>query len=131
LPVPTPHVCVQLEEIHTAFIDHVSAYRGGKLDMTEVTTGSLPSLPCLFCFQSFHFRFSARCLSGEAWLGTQCLEKGLVDEIATSDEYLRRLTKDHLVTPRSIAPLPPPFLFSLLVNRLLLFLFLRFSSRLL
>ncbi|MFC0178899.1 protease SohB [Thorsellia kenyensis] len=35
--------------------------------------------------------------TGEHWYGIQALEKGLVDEIATSDDYLGKLYQDHKV----------------------------------
>ena len=53
----------QLEEIHVAFREHVAGNRAS-LDVDQVATG-------------------------EAWLGVQALEKGLVDRLMTSDEYLR------------------------------------------
>eukprot|EP00658_Telonema_sp_P-2_P081055 TRINITY_DN8209_c0_g1_i1.p1 TRINITY_DN8209_c0_g1~~TRINITY_DN8209_c0_g1_i1.p1 ORF type:complete len:383 (-),score=89.33 TRINITY_DN8209_c0_g1_i1:52-1200(-) len=52
----------QLEEIHTAFSAHVDSNRG--VDIDQVATG-------------------------EAWLGLQCQDKGLVDHLMTSEEYLR------------------------------------------
>ncbi len=51
-----------LEETHTLFKQLVSEYRPD-LDMDQVATG-------------------------EFWFGQQALEKGLVDELSTSDEYL-------------------------------------------
>lgn len=53
----------QLEDIHTAFAGHVETNRG-QLSAAEVATG-------------------------EAWLACQAVEKGLVDDLMTSDEYLR------------------------------------------
>jgi serine protease SohB len=53
----------ELEEIHTRFRDFVHERRAG-LDMDKVGTG-------------------------EAWLGSQALELGLVDELATSDDVIR------------------------------------------
>jgi serine protease SohB len=54
----------ELEDVHTLFQDHVSTRRPG-LDLEEVATG-------------------------EAWYGQRALDKKLVDEISTSDEYLTR-----------------------------------------
>jgi len=54
----------QLEDIHTAFTAHVDTNRGEQLDIDKVGTG-------------------------EAWLAAQGLELGLVDQLMTSDEYLR------------------------------------------
>ncbi len=54
----------ELEEIHARFREFVHERRAG-LDMEKVATG-------------------------EAWLGSQALELGLVDELATSDEVIRR-----------------------------------------
>ena len=53
----------ELEEIHARFRDFVQGRRA-QLDMEKVGTG-------------------------EAWLGSQALELGLVDELATSDEIIR------------------------------------------
>jgi serine protease SohB len=53
----------ELEEIHARFRDFVQERRA-QLDMDKVGTG-------------------------EAWLGSQALELGLVDELATSDEIIR------------------------------------------
>jgi serine protease SohB len=53
----------ELEEIHARFREFVHERR--KLDMDKVATG-------------------------EAWLGSQALELGLVDELGTSDEIIRR-----------------------------------------
>ena len=54
----------ELEEIHARFREFVHERRA-QLDMEKVGTG-------------------------EAWLGSQALELGLVDELATSDEIIRR-----------------------------------------
>ena len=54
----------ELEEIHARFRTFVHERRA-QLDMDKVATG-------------------------EAWLGSQALELGLVDELATSDEIIRR-----------------------------------------
>ena len=55
----------QLDQIHDAFKDHVEAGRKGHIgDFDEVGTG-------------------------EAWLAQVAAEKGLVDQLATSDEYIR------------------------------------------
>ena len=54
----------ELEEIHSYFRAFVQGRRA-KLDMEKVATG-------------------------EAWLGSKALELGLVDELATSDEIVRR-----------------------------------------
>jgi serine protease SohB len=53
----------ELEDIHAQFRDFVQGRRG-QLDMEKVATG-------------------------EAWLGSKALERGLVDELATSDEIIR------------------------------------------
>ena len=53
----------ELEEIHARFRDFVHERRP-RLDMDKVATG-------------------------EAWLGSQALELGLVDELATSDDIVR------------------------------------------
>ena len=57
----------ELEEIHARFRDFVHERRAG-LDMEKVATG-------------------------EAWLGSQALELGLVDALATSDEIIRAACK--------------------------------------
>jgi serine protease SohB len=54
----------ELEDVHALFQDHVSTRRP-ELDLEEVATG-------------------------EAWYGNRALDKKLVDEISTSDEYLTR-----------------------------------------
>jgi len=54
-----------LEVIHTLFKDHISRYRP-ELDIDNVATG-------------------------EYWMGTNAKEKGLIDEILTSDEYIINL----------------------------------------
>ena len=54
----------ELEEIHVAFSQHVDSNRGHLLDTDAVSTG-------------------------EAWLALAALEKGLVDELMTSEEYVR------------------------------------------
>eukprot|EP00238_Polyblepharides_amylifera_P010951 CAMPEP_0196590792 /NCGR_PEP_ID=MMETSP1081-20130531/67570_1 /TAXON_ID=36882 /ORGANISM="Pyramimonas amylifera, Strain CCMP720" /LENGTH=509 /DNA_ID=CAMNT_0041913991 /DNA_START=163 /DNA_END=1692 /DNA_ORIENTATION=+ len=55
----------EIQEIHTAFKDHVGAHREVLEDgIEEVATG-------------------------EVWLALHAKEKGLVDELMTSDEYLR------------------------------------------
>ena len=57
-----------IEEIHHAFKEHV-AHNRQSLDIEEVATG-------------------------DYWLATQAKERGLVDEIMTSDEYLSSKMKD-------------------------------------
>lgn len=57
-----------LEQVHQAFKQHVGSHRA-ELNLEEVATG-------------------------EYWLATEAKLRGLVDEIATSDEYLARLMKD-------------------------------------
>jgi serine protease SohB len=52
----------ELEEVHTLFKDLVSRYRPA-LDIEAVATG-------------------------EHWYGTQALDKGLIDDIGSSDDYL-------------------------------------------
>eukprot|EP00537_Pseudo-nitzschia_pungens_P012320 CAMPEP_0172387492 /NCGR_PEP_ID=MMETSP1061-20121228/4788_1 /TAXON_ID=37318 /ORGANISM="Pseudo-nitzschia pungens, Strain cf. pungens" /LENGTH=563 /DNA_ID=CAMNT_0013117143 /DNA_START=241 /DNA_END=1932 /DNA_ORIENTATION=+ len=61
----------QLEDIHTAFKDHVALARPQLRDAME-TVGT-----------------------GEHWLAVQAKEKGLVDEIRTSDEYLESVCETH------------------------------------
>lgn len=60
----------ELEEIHARFREFVHERR--KLDIDKVATG-------------------------EAWLGSQALELGLVDELATSDEVIRRACQQRRV----------------------------------
>lgn len=59
----------ELEDVHVLFQDFVKEYRPD-LDMDQVATG-------------------------EAWYGTRALELKLVDELATSDEYLMRACEAH------------------------------------
>merc|ERR1711975_198559 len=54
----------QLEQIHLAFTEHVEANRGQAMDVQSAATG-------------------------EAWLAVDALDRGLVDDLMTSDEYLR------------------------------------------
>jgi serine protease SohB len=58
-----------LEEVHRLFKNEVGRHREG-LDVEAVATG-------------------------EAWYGTRALELKLVDEIATSDDYLMKAARDH------------------------------------
>lgn len=58
----------ELEDVHALFQDHI-AQRRPELNLDEVATG-------------------------EAWYGQRALEKKLVDEISTSDEYLTRACAD-------------------------------------
>ena len=58
----------ELEDVHALFQEFVSEHREG-LDIERVATG-------------------------EAWYGTRALEHKLVDELATSDEYLVRRCED-------------------------------------
>jgi serine protease SohB len=58
----------ELEDVHALFKEFVLANRP-RLDMTVVATG-------------------------ETWYGARAVDRGLVDEIATSDEYLTRATAD-------------------------------------
>ena len=58
----------ELEQTHDLFKEHVTHYRPG-LEIEKIATG-------------------------EAWYGTQALELNLVDELATSDEYLLNRMKD-------------------------------------
>lgn len=60
-----------LEDMHVLFKDHVQHYRPD-LKMEEVGTG-------------------------EFWFGTQALQKGLVDEISTSDAYIMSKMSDNNV----------------------------------
>ena len=57
-----------LEDTHSLFKDFVAEYRPA-LSISEVSTG-------------------------ETWYGKKALEKSLIDDIATSDEYLTQLAKD-------------------------------------
>ncbi|WP_434951160.1 protease SohB [Shewanella sp. HL-SH4] len=61
----------ELEETHVLFKQFVSHYRPA-LDLDKVATG-------------------------EHWYGKQAIELGLVDEIATSDDIVLQLAKDHQV----------------------------------
>jgi serine protease SohB len=61
----------QLDDIHVAFKDHVALARPALRErIDEVGTG-------------------------EHWLAVQAKEKGLVDEIMTSDEYLESISNDY------------------------------------
>ena len=60
----------QLDDIHIAFKDHVALARPQLKDSIEEVG------------------------TGEHWLAIQAKEKGLVDEIMTSDEYLESLCED-------------------------------------
>lgn len=59
----------EIEEIHTAFKDHVASHRV-TAEIDEVATG-------------------------ETWLGLQAIQKGLVDDLMTSDEYIRSKSTTH------------------------------------
>lgn len=61
----------QLEETHVLFKSFVQQYRP-QLDLDKVATG-------------------------EYWYGAQALEKGLVDEIKTSDQYISELAENHRI----------------------------------
>ncbi len=61
----------QLEETHVLFKSFVGRYRQ-QLDMPKVATG-------------------------EHWYGENALEKGLIDEVLTSDDYVLRALKTHKV----------------------------------
>jgi serine protease SohB len=61
----------ELEDVHALFQEFVTSNRPG-LDIDAVATG-------------------------EAWYGTRAITLGLVDELATSDEYLMRRCEDHEV----------------------------------
>jgi serine protease SohB len=61
----------QLDDIHTAFKDHVALARPRLREKIEEVG------------------------TGEHWLAVQAKEKGLVDEIMTSDEYLESLCNDY------------------------------------
>ncbi|KAK3246179.1 hypothetical protein CYMTET_44275 [Cymbomonas tetramitiformis] len=58
-----------IEEIHTAFKDHVASHRVA-VEIDEVATG-------------------------ETWLGLQAIQRGLVDDLMTSDEYIRSKSTTH------------------------------------
>eukprot|EP00038_Savillea_parva_P021421 m.34690 g.34690 ORF g.34690 m.34690 type:complete len:517 (+) comp5177_c0_seq1:202-1752(+) len=71
----------QLEDIHTAFRDHVASHRD-EANADDVSTG-------------------------EAWLALQALQKGLVDELMTSDEYVQSKMMDSIVIEvRDVPPQP-------------------------
>ena len=71
-----------LEEIHLAFKDHVAQNRQ-ELDIEAVATG-------------------------EYWLATQAKERGLVDEILTSDDYLsEKMEKFDVIEIKTEDPLHP------------------------
>eukprot|EP00512_Aurantiochytrium_limacinum_P000119 CAMPEP_0171484924 /NCGR_PEP_ID=MMETSP0958-20121227/268_1 /TAXON_ID=87120 /ORGANISM="Aurantiochytrium limacinum, Strain ATCCMYA-1381" /LENGTH=503 /DNA_ID=CAMNT_0012017673 /DNA_START=8 /DNA_END=1519 /DNA_ORIENTATION=+ len=59
----------ELEAIHEAFKEHITSNRPAVKDIESSSTG-------------------------EAWLAGQAKERGLVDDIMTSDEYLMELEKD-------------------------------------
>jgi len=59
----------EMDEVHMEFQAHVGHFRGDKVKVDEVSTG-------------------------EAWLATQALSKGLVDTLMTSDEHLSSKAKD-------------------------------------
>lgn len=73
----------QLEDIHTAFRDHVAEYRD-QANPDDVATG-------------------------EAWLALQALQKGLVDELLTSDEYIQSKLQDSIVIEVKEVPPQPSF----------------------
>jgi len=58
----------ELEEIHSVFKDHVASHRPA-LNIEEVSTG-------------------------EAWLASEALKKGLIDDLITSEELLRQKEKE-------------------------------------
>ena len=60
----------ELEEIHTVFKDHISLHRPALKDQIEELA------------------------TGEAFLGVEAKQKGLVDHILTSDEYFERICED-------------------------------------
>jgi len=80
----------QLEDIHTAFQQHVHENRN-KVDMEQAGTG-------------------------EAWIASQAVAKGLVDELGTSDEYIRSkfhgkcgvCTASIVATPCGLRACSPP-----------------------
>ena len=61
----------ELDDIHIAFKDHVALARPALRDRIEDVA------------------------TGEHWLAVQAKEKGLVDEIMTSDEYLESISSDY------------------------------------
>lgn len=61
----------QLDDIHIAFKDHVALARPALREKIEEVA------------------------TGEHWLAVQAKEKGLVDEIMTSDEYLESISSDY------------------------------------
>jgi len=69
----------QLEDIHDAFADHVAEYRDDA-NSDDVSTG-------------------------EAWLALHALQKGLVDDLLTSDEYVQSKLADSIVI--DVKPVPP------------------------
>jgi ClpP class serine protease len=61
----------ELEEIHVAFIQHIKSFRKS-LDVVKVATG-------------------------EVWLGSHAKQRGLVDELMTSDEFITSKFQSHIV----------------------------------
>lgn len=61
----------ELKEVHEAFKNHVQQYRS-TVDVADIATG-------------------------ESWLGSRALEKGLVDEIGTSARIIQTMVKDYPV----------------------------------
>jgi len=61
----------EIDDVHTLFKDHVATNRP-QLDMDKVATG-------------------------ETWYGEQALERGLVDELLTSDDYLLATNKSKTI----------------------------------
>ncbi|KAL3893336.1 MAG: hypothetical protein SGARI_008232 [Bacillariaceae sp.] len=61
----------ELDDIHIAFKDHVALARPALREKIEEVA------------------------TGEHWLAVQAKEKGLVDEIMTSDEYLESISSDY------------------------------------
>lgn len=57
----------ELNEVHTAFTAHVDRGRGTKIEGGAISTST-----------------------GECWLASDAFAKGLVDQLGTSDEYLRK-----------------------------------------
>ena len=71
--------------MHEAFVAHVSGYRGEKIDASKVCTG-------------------------ETWLGLHAQPLGLVDDLSTSDTYLRSRQAEadvYLLRPAAAKPKSP------------------------
>lgn len=61
----------ELKDVHEAFKAHVQTYRSD-IDVADIATG-------------------------ESWLGTQALKKGLIDELGTSDNVVQAMVREYPV----------------------------------